>query len=95
MLSSKFISEGGDLALNPTVRYSLPSATSGGSWGGFYYPFITVRDLGKNINVPPAAYVSNNFILKYENALPWSIVAGVRRGVIGGNGVVGLEINLR
>lgn len=93
-LSSKFISEGGDLSLNPTVRYSLPSATSGGSYGGYYYPFITVRDLGKNISVPPAAYVSNNFILKYENALPWSIVAGVRRGVIGGNGVVGLEINL-
>ncbi len=93
-VSSKFISEGGDLALNPTVRYSLPAATSGGSWGGFFYPYITVRDLGKNINVPPAANVSNNFILKYENALPWSIVAGVRRGVIGGNGVVGLEINL-
>ena len=93
-LSSKFISEGGDLSLNPTVRFSLPSATSGGSWGGYYYPFMTVRDLGKNISVPPAAYVSNNFILKYENALPWSIVAGVRRGVLGGNGVVGLELNL-
>ena len=93
-LSSKMISEGGNLSLNPTIRYSLPSATSGGSWGGYYYPFITVRDLGKNISVPPAAYVSNNFILKYENALPWSIVAGVRRGVIGGNGVVGLELNL-
>jgi len=93
-LSSKFISEGGNLALNPTVRFSLPSATSGGSFGGYYYPFLTVRDLGKNISVPPAANVSNNFILKYENALPWSIVAGVRRGVIGGNGVVGLEINL-
>jgi hypothetical protein len=93
-LSSRFISTGGNLALNPSVRYSLPSATQGGSWGSFYYPFITVRDLGKNINVPPAAYVSNNFIAKYENALPWSIVAGVRRGVIGGNGVVGLEINL-
>jgi hypothetical protein len=35
-LSSKFISEGGDLSLNPTVRFSLPSATSGGSWGGYY-----------------------------------------------------------
>jgi len=93
-LSSKMIAEGGNLALNPTIRYSLPSATSGGSWGGYYYPFITVRDLGKNISVPPAAYVSNNYILKYENALPWSIVAGVRRGVIGGNGVVGLELNL-
>jgi hypothetical protein len=93
-LSSRFISTGGDLSKNPTVRYSLPSSTQGGSWGGFYYPFITVRDLGKNINVPPAAYVSNNFIAKYENALPWSLVAGVRRGVVGGTGVVGLEINL-
>jgi len=93
-LSSRLISDGGDLSLNPTVRYSLPSTTQGGSWGAFFYPFITVRDLGKNINVPPAAYVSNNFILKYENALPWSLVAGVRRGVIAGSGVVGLEINL-
>jgi hypothetical protein len=93
-LSSKFIAEGGDLALNPTIRYSLPSIPEGASWGAFYYPFITVRDLGRNINVPPASYVSNNFIDKYANALPWSIVAGVRRGVIGGNGVVGLELNL-
>ena len=93
-LSSRFISTGGDLAKNPTVRYSLPSQTQGASWGAFYYPFITVRDLGRNINVVPAAYVSNNFIAKYENALPWSLVAGVRRGVVGGTGVVGLEINL-
>jgi len=93
-LSSRLISTGGDLTKNPTVRYSLPSPTQGGSWGAFYYPYITVRDLGKNINVPPAAYVSNNFIAKYENALPWSLVAGVRRGVVGGTGVVGLELNL-
>ena len=93
-LSSKFIAEGGDLALNPTIRYSLPSIPAGASWGAFFYPFITVRDLGKNINVPPSSYVSNNFIDKYASALPWSIVAGVRRGVIGGNGVVGLELNL-
>ncbi len=93
-LSSRFISEGGDLSKNPTIRYSLPSQTQGASWGAFYYPFITVRDLGRNINVVPAAYVSNNFIAKFENALPWSLVAGVRRGVVGGSGVVGLEINL-
>jgi len=93
-LSTRFISTGGNLSLNPTVRYSLPSITQGSSWCGFYFPFITVRDLGRNINVPPASYVSNNFIAKYENALPWSLVAGVRRGVVGGAGVVGLEINL-
>jgi hypothetical protein len=55
---------------------------------------MTVRDLGRNINVPPAAYVSNNYIDKYATALPWSLVAGVRRGVVGGSGVVGLETNL-
>lgn len=93
-LSTRFISEGGDLSKNPTVRYSLPSQTQGASWGAFYFPYITVRDLGKNINVPPAAFVSNNFIAKYANALPWSLVAGVRRGVVGGTGVVGLELNL-
>jgi hypothetical protein len=93
-LSSRFISTGGDLSRNPTVRYSLPAANQGSSFGAFYYPFLTVRDLGKNIIVPPAAYISNNFIAKFENALPWSLVAGVRRGVVGGTGVVGLEINL-
>ena len=93
-LSTRFISEGGDLSLNPTVRYSLPSITQGASWGCFYFPYIKVRDLGRNINVVPAAYVSNNYIDKYATALPWSIVAGVRRGVVGGNGVVGLELNL-
>ncbi len=93
-LSSRFISTGGDLSRNPTTRYSLPSSTQGGSFGAFYYPYLVVRDLGKNITVPPAAYVSNNFIAKFENALPWSLVAGVRRGVVGGTGVVGLEINL-
>jgi hypothetical protein len=93
-LSSRLISTGGDLSRNPTVRYSLPSATDGGSWGGFYYPYVTVRDLGKNIQVPPAAYISNNFIAKYENALPWSLVAGVRRGVVSGIGLLGVEINL-
>lgn len=93
-LSTRFISTGGNLSLNPTVRYSLPSITQGASFGAFYFPYITVRDLGKNINVPPAGYISNNFIAKYENALPWSLVAGVRRGVVGGTGVVGLEINL-
>lgn len=93
-LSSRFISTGGDLSRNPTVRYSLPASTQGGSFAAFYYPNLVVRDLGKNIIVPPAAYVSNNFIAKFENSLPWSLVAGVRRGVVGGTGVVGLEINL-
>ena len=76
------------------MRYSLPSIADGASFGFYFFPFVQVRDLGRNISVPPAAYVSNNFINKFENALPWSLVAGVRRGVLGGAGLVGLETNL-
>ena len=93
-LDTRLISTGGDLSLNPTTRFSLPSQSQGASWGAYFFPYVTVRDLGKNINVPPAAFVSNNFINKFDNALPWSLVAGVRRGVISGAGVVGLELNL-
>lgn len=92
-LSTRFISEGGDLTLNPDFVYTLPSINNGGNFCAFYTPYITARDRGKNITIPPAGFVSNNFVDKYTNALPWSIVAGPRRGVITGSGVVGLEIN--
>ena len=89
-----YVSTGGNLSNNPTVRYSLPSVTQGSSYGAFYFPFLVVRENGSNITVPPAAYVSNNYIDKYTSALPWSIVAGTRRGVVGGRGLVGVEYNL-
>lgn len=92
-VSTRMISEGGNLTLNPTTTYSLPSVADGSSYCVFYAPYIAVRDRGKNILIPPAAYVSNDYIDKYANALPWSIVAGPRRGVISGRGVVGLEYN--
>jgi len=91
---TKFVAEGGDLSKNPTIRYSLPSITQGSSYGAFYFPYLVVRENGSNISVPPAAYVSNNYIDKYATALPWSIVAGNRRGIVGGRGVVGVEYNL-
>lgn len=91
-LSSLYISQGGNLSKNPQWTFSLPTIEQGASWGAYYYPYITVRDLNKNINVPPAAYVSNNFMEKYVNDHPWSLVAGTRRGVISGTNVVGTEI---
>lgn len=93
VLDTYYISTGGDLTKNPNLVYTLPSLENGSNYIAFYAPYIVVRDRGKNITVPPAAYVSNNFVAKYINALPWSIIAGPRRGVVGGRGVVGLEIN--
>ena len=92
-LRTRYIAEGGRLDLNPTSTYGLPSIANGSNYSAFYSPYLIIRDRGKNLAVPPAGYVSNNFIDKYTNALPWSIVAGPRRGVVGGRGLIGLEVN--
>jgi len=89
--NTSFIKEGGNPDLNPTTLYALPGINEGANYAFYYGPGLLVKDGGKNIIVPPAAYVSNNFIDKYSAATPWSIVAGPRRGVVGGSGVVGVE----
>jgi hypothetical protein len=86
-----YLKDGGNLDKNPTAFYTLPSINDGANYAFYYGPGLTIRENGKDIVVPPAAYVSNNYIDKYSTALPWSIVAGSRRGVISGTGVVGVE----
>jgi hypothetical protein len=88
---SNYVKDGGNLSLNPTALYSMPSITDGSNYGFWYGPGLNVRENGKNLVIPPAAYVSNNYIAKYAADLPWSIVAGPRRGVVSGPGVVGVE----
>lgn len=86
-----YLKDGGNLDKNPTAFYTLPSINDGANYAFYYGPGLTIRENGKDIVVPPAAYVSNNYIDKFSTALPWSIVAGSRRGVISGTGVVGVE----
>lgn len=88
---TSYIATGGNLDKNPSSLFTLPSITEGANYAFFYGPGLTVSDNGKDIVVPPAAYVANNYIDKYTNALPWSIVAGPRRGVVSGNNVKGVE----
>ena len=86
-----YLKDGGNLDKNPTAFYTLPSINDGANYGFYYGPGLLIRENGKDIVVPPAAYVSNNYIDKYSTALPWSIIAGPRRGVVSGTGVVGVE----
>ena len=74
--------------------FSLPTADNGASWGAYYYPYLRISDLSAVKTVPPAAYVSNLYIQKYNRANAWSIVAGQKRGVISGNQVIGVEATL-
>ena len=88
---TRFVADGGDLSQNPVATYSLPSIADGANYGFYYGPGLNVRENGKVTVVPPAAYVSNNYIDKFTDSLPWSIVAGPRRGVVAGTNVIGAE----
>jgi hypothetical protein len=90
----EFISKGGDLSKNPSFLFSLPKLENGASYGAYYYPYLRITDLSAAKSVPPAAYVSNLYIQKYNRGFAWSIVAGQKRGVISGNQVVGVEATL-
>ena len=91
ILQPRYIADGGNLSLNPSFTFSLPDEDLGAKFSGFFAPFLTIRENNKNLNVPPAAYVSNNFIRKFITGEPYSIVAGVKRGIISASNLVGLE----
>jgi hypothetical protein len=90
-LETRYIADGGNLSLNPTYTFSLPSQPLGASYAAFYAPYITLRENNRNVNVPPAAFVSNNFVAKFANGEPYAIVAGQKRGTIAGTNLVGVE----
>ena len=87
----RHVATGGNLDTNPSALYTLPSINEGASYAFYYGPGLNVIENGRTKVIPPAAYISNNYIDKYLDALPWSIIAGPRRGVVGGTGVQSLE----
>ena len=91
LLKSQYIADGGNLTLGPSFTYSLPDEEGGAKFCGFFAPFLVIRENNKNFSIPPAADVSNNFIRKFTNGQPYSIVAGPRRGVLSNPKLVGLE----
>lgn len=90
-LQAQYIAEGGNLSLNPSFTFSLPTEDLGAKFAAYYTPYITIRENNRNINVPPAAYVSNNFVRKFANGEPYNIIAGQKRGTISGANLVGVE----
>jgi len=89
--NTQYVPSGGNLDLNPSNVFSLPGIAEGANYSAFYGPNLILREAGRNFSIPPAAHISNLFIDKYNLALPYSIVAGPRRGVVTGQGLVGVE----
>ena len=87
----RYVATGGNQDFNPSNTFSLPSLNQGSNYCGFYHPYLVLREGPSTKLVPPAAYVSNNFMAKYRSDQPYSIIAGPRRGVLSGNNIVGVE----
>ena len=67
---------------------SLPAETQGASWCAFYTQLVVQEGAVKQ-TIPSAALVSNLFIDKWQNRLPYYIVAGANHGLVEYNGLVG------
>ena len=91
VLKVEYIASGGNLSMAPSFKFTLPDDENGSKYSGFFTPFLKIREDNKIKYVPPAADVSNNFIRKFQNGIPYDIVAGPKRGVLSNNKLVGLE----
>jgi hypothetical protein len=91
VINTSYIADGANLSLNPSYTFSLPSEADGAKFCAFYIPYVTIRENNKNLNVPPAALVSNNFVRKFAIGEPYAIVAGQKRGILSGATIVGVE----
>lgn len=94
VINMQYIADGGNLSLGPSFTFSLPNEGNGAKYCGVFFPYLVVRENNKNVLVPPAADVSNNFVQKFISGYPYSIVAGTKRGIISNPNLVGVESDL-
>jgi len=92
VLSTEFIKLGGDPESNPAFLYSFGEG-NGVSTVGYFAPYLTINDNGRPLSFPPASYVANAYLRKFNttrtNVKPWTVVAGVTNGQV--TGIAGLE----
>lgn len=97
LVSTEYISKGGNLSLNPSFTFKFADEDIKGvpmsSYEYFVMPNMLIREGGKTKSVPPAAYVSNAYVRKFKNGTPFLITAG-KRAIITDPEVVGLEYDL-
>lgn len=91
---TKYIPMGGNPLKDMAVMFSLPSQENGASWCAFFTS-VKIQDPDTRVkeDVPSAALVSNNFMLKYSKYLPYTIIAGTNRGVLSEVGLLGPDFN--
>ena len=91
---SKYIALGNNPMMASDGMFKLASEDNGASFVSYNTPVILKDpETGVKTAVPSAALVSNDFLDKYEKFLPYSIVAGPKRGRITDPNLIGPEFS--
>jgi hypothetical protein len=97
LVSTEYISTGGNLSSNPQFTFGFASGDKNGiaiaSYAAYFMPNLVIFDNGRSKSIPPAAYIANTYMKKYTGGNTFSIVAG-KRGIITEPEVTGLEYDL-
>jgi hypothetical protein len=97
LVSTEYISTGGNLLSNPSFTFGFASGDKNGipisTYAGYFMPNLIIYENGKNKSIPPATYVANTYMKKYSNGNTFSIVAG-KRGIITEPEITGVEYDL-
>ena len=89
-----YIAKGGNPQKIITRPFTLVSEEGGASFVE-YVTMLSIRDTitGVKTNIPSAALLSNEYMRKYEERFPYSIVAGPKYGRVTENGLIGPDFN--
>jgi hypothetical protein len=94
-LRTDYIRQGGNLEANPAFLYSFAQGVSQ-SYVGYFFPYGSIADNGRTIDVPPASYILNTFMNKHlstsSSVNPWTPAAGIDNGLV--TGIGNLEMDL-
>ena len=76
---AKYIASGGNLDMPSTKTFSLPKEINGSKFTAVFFPHLLVREngTGRILTMPPAAYVANTFIRKFQGGDPYAVVANM------------------
>jgi hypothetical protein len=97
IVNVEYISEGGNLALNPSYTFAFGSDTVNGvpieSFAHYTFPNLVINDDGKEKLMIPSPYTCNAYIKKFKANAPYTIIAG-NAGRITDFDVLGVEYEL-
>ena len=95
-LNYSFIAVGGDPQSNPAFTYTFGQGI-GQTNVAYFFPYVTILDNGRNLLVPPAMFIANTFMRKFNtrrsDVYPWTIAAGLTNGLVTGFGNVEVDID--